>query len=225
MLNNVSASAATLGIRPTAAKARSSTLRVTLGCAGMTSGSSARSASETAACLFCRLFRRTRNRRCRNSGWRRKPGIRSCSSSNTTPKSSVLASIRDAIIRLWPVMKRNTTFGKAARHASMNGPEMKAASVDVIPRLTAPSVSPPVDRTFAGQLLHQLKDRCCFAIECLAGRCRAYAAHAAMKQGDAQFLLEFGNLLAQRRLGDMDRGRSTREAAGLHYPHEIPQVA
>jgi hypothetical protein len=44
----------------------------------------------------------------------------------------------------------NVTLGRAALQVSKKAPPKVAASVEDMPRLTAPSVSPPLERTMPG---------------------------------------------------------------------------
>jgi hypothetical protein len=46
-----------------------------------------------------------------------------------------------------------------------------------------------------------------------------------MKQGNSQGGFQFANLLAQRRLSDMDGPRRLRETAGLDDPHKVIEMA
>jgi hypothetical protein len=64
-----------------------------------------------------------------------------------------------------------------------------------------------------------------FPVENLAGRGRPDASGAALKQHDAEPLLQLGDLLAQSGLRDMDDGSRAGKTAGVDNFNKIPELA
>jgi hypothetical protein len=73
-------------------------------------------------------------------------------------------------------------------------------------------------------VIELMQDRGGFLVEDFPCCCRPNAPRTALKQGHSQPFLQFGNLLAQRRLGYMNDGGCAGEAACLDDLDEISKL-
>ena len=137
---------------------------------------------------------------------------------------ALLERTRDLMVGLSETARMRATLGSSALHSRMKEAGAVASTVEDMPRRTAPSATPPFERTMPGNLLQLSQDGRRFPVKNVARGSGAHTSRTAQEQADTQLLLKLRDLLAQGGLRDVNGGSRPGKTAALYHLHEIAQM-